>query len=200
MASKSTRKPLQWPICIIDFEATSLSKQSYPIEVGVCLWTDPSLPARTWGALIRPHETWLAEGDWSEEAFALHGISQQELKDGLTPYQVAETLLTFCAPADLIFCDGGDHDRHWHSRISTAAERGTGILLASLQKMLFHHGIFDEYEDLSSKITDRHRALPDAIDIMQRIAKVEGLDLEIDLPDASVGPTQIALAKEALRL
>ena len=202
MPKSNDKKPLQWPICIIDFEATSLSKQSYPIEVGVCLWTDPLFPARTWGSLIRPHETWLEGGDWAEEAFALHGISQDDLRTAPTTSQVASDLLHFCAQADLVFCDGGNADHHWHDRLCQAAGRSTGIVLASLQKLLFHHDIYYPYFKLAHASADaiRHRALPDAIAIMRRIAEASSTEIEISLPDHSAGPTQIALAEEASRL
>lgn len=199
MATQAKTKPLEWPICIIDFEATSLSKASYPIEVGVCLWTDTDLPARVWGTLIQPTQKWLDTKDWTDEAFALHGISQSDLHAGKSPEQVCSELLHFCAAADVVFCDGNSHDHHWHNQLVSAADKGSGIILASLQKMLFHHEIFDDYEVIHLSQVDRHRALPDAIDAMARIAKVIGVTLEIDMADIESDPIQVALATQALQ-
>ena len=197
MATQAKTKPLEWPICIVDFEASSLSKQSYPIEVGVCLCTDPDLPVRLWGSLIRPTEKWLESQDWSDEAFAVHGITQEDLQTGLTPEEIRLELLKFCAPADLVFCDGGDHDHHWHNQLCAAAGAGTGMVLASLQKMLFHHELYEPYAERAESANTRHRAIPDCIEIITQIADVAGIAIEIDLSTIEHDPIQAALAKEA---
>jgi hypothetical protein len=60
----------------IDFEASSLNKDSYPVEVA---WVFEDGRSRSF--LIRPAPGWT---DWSAEAEAIHGISRDQLdRDGV---------------------------------------------------------------------------------------------------------------------
>lgn len=45
---------LPWPVAAIDFEASSLDEDSYPIEVGLALWPAPGESILSWTALIQP--------------------------------------------------------------------------------------------------------------------------------------------------
>jgi hypothetical protein len=63
----------------IDFEASSLNDDGYPIEVG---WVFED--GRTESHLIKPAPGWT---DWDDEAETLHGISRAELQAG-TPHDV----------------------------------------------------------------------------------------------------------------
>jgi hypothetical protein len=56
----------------IDFEASSLSKRSYPGEIA---WVFED--ARSPSFCIKPAQGWT---DWSTEAEALHGIFRQQLE------------------------------------------------------------------------------------------------------------------------
>lgn len=55
----------------LDFEASSLSKTSYPIEIG---WVFEDGSAE--GHLIKPAPSWT---DWDERAAAIHGIAREQL-------------------------------------------------------------------------------------------------------------------------
>jgi DNA polymerase III epsilon subunit-like protein len=93
---------------LIDFEASCLPEygQSYPIEVAVARIDGSS---RAW--LIRPAEAW-RYWDWSDEAEALHGISQQMLDDeGLPPEQVLVEMAAFVADCS-VYADA-DLDQYW---------------------------------------------------------------------------------------
>lgn len=59
-------------IVFIDFEASSLSDNSYPIEVG-WVWED----GREEDHLIKPAPHWI---DWDTRAEAIHGITRAELE------------------------------------------------------------------------------------------------------------------------
>ena len=61
---------------ILDFEASSLSAGSWPIEVGLSFLEGGDV--RTWSSLIRPDPSWDVE-DWSPASAAIHGISLEEL-------------------------------------------------------------------------------------------------------------------------
>jgi hypothetical protein len=58
-------------IAFLDFEASSLDKHSYPIEIA---WVFEDSRSRS--LLIRPTPTWV---DWSEDAESIHGISRDLL-------------------------------------------------------------------------------------------------------------------------
>src|SRR3546814_3565033 len=63
----------------LDFEASSLSKASYPIEVA---WVFED--GRSESHLIRPAEQW---SDWRADAEEIHHISQSRLQAEGTPYE-----------------------------------------------------------------------------------------------------------------
>ncbi|MGV2104105.1 transcriptional regulator [Rhizobium sp. 21-4511-3d] len=65
-------------IVFLDFEASSLSKHSYPIEIA---WVFED--GRSRSLLIAPEPNWT---DWSETAEGIHGISREKLADQGVPY------------------------------------------------------------------------------------------------------------------
>ena len=69
----------------LDFEASSLADDSYPIEVG---WAFED--GRAEAHLIRPAPGWT---DWNPRAEALHGISRAALADGASHTAVAHRVL-----------------------------------------------------------------------------------------------------------
>lgn len=70
----------------LDFEASSLSDNSYPIEVG---WIDEGGAAET--HLIRPAPAWT---DWDPAAEAIHGLSRARLEaEGEPHHEVARRMV-----------------------------------------------------------------------------------------------------------
>jgi hypothetical protein len=70
----------------LDFEASSLAKRSYPIEVA---WIFED--RRSASYLIRPAPGWI---DWDGEAEKLHGISRADILERGTPHdEVAHVML-----------------------------------------------------------------------------------------------------------
>src|SRR6188474_3495839 len=67
-------------IVFLDFEASSLAKLSYPIEVA---WVFEDGPSET--HLIRPAPQWT---DWDMDAEAIHHISRETLQNEGTPHDV----------------------------------------------------------------------------------------------------------------
>jgi hypothetical protein len=89
---------------IIDFEASGLSKQSYPIEVGLTNGSDD------YQALIKPMDHWQY---WSEEAEAVHRITRIQLEsDGLNPAHVAH-ILNHKLSEQTVYCDSVQWDGFW---------------------------------------------------------------------------------------
>lgn len=97
----------------LDFEASSLSKQSYPIEVG---WVgeDGSGEAH----LIRPAPGWT---EWDDRAAAVHGITRDQLaRDGEAHDAVCARLLALFEGNDVL-ASAPSWDGHWLSMLLRAA-------------------------------------------------------------------------------
>lgn len=58
-------------IIFLDFEASSLGDESWPIELGVC-WLDNQEKLRTVSKLIKPHSDWKLSA-WSEASQRVQG-------------------------------------------------------------------------------------------------------------------------------
>ncbi len=102
----------------IDFEASGLGFQSWPIEVG---WALPDGAAQS--ALIRPVDHWPDSG-WDPAAEALHGISRQSLEqdDFALPVEVVCKRLTAALSAYEVFSDAPDWDGFWLGRLYAAID------------------------------------------------------------------------------
>lgn len=60
----------------IDFEASSLSAESWPIEIGIA-WIEGA-DVQSWSTLIRPDASWDLE-DWSAQSAKVHNIPYEEV-------------------------------------------------------------------------------------------------------------------------
>ncbi len=101
-------------IVFLDFEASSLGKRSYPIEVG-WVFEDGRGAAR----LIRPAPDWT---DWDDEAQAIHGIDRDSLlADGIAHDDVArEMVATLTGHA--LYASAPSWDGKWLSALLRAAK------------------------------------------------------------------------------
>jgi hypothetical protein len=102
-------------IAFLDFEASSLGKKGYPIEVA---WVFADGREESW--LIKPAPSWL---DWNADAQAIHGISRDRLmSEGTSVDEVAQrmmSVLTGCA----LYATAPSWDGKWLSRLL----RGAGL-------------------------------------------------------------------------
>lgn len=97
----------------LDFEASSLGDDSYPIEVG-WVFEDGSEEQH----LIRPAPGWT---DWDESAEALHGLSRERLEREGEPHdQVARRLLDVLSP-HIVYVSAPSWDGKWLSVLLRAA-------------------------------------------------------------------------------
>lgn len=116
-------------IAIIDFEASSLGNNSYPIEVGVAIVDLISSEISSDGFLIRPHETWT---DWNEDSALIHNIPRSELfKNGLDVDEAAARLKGMVQGLP-VFCDSPAFDNKWSARLFDAVGRAPGFIIHSL--------------------------------------------------------------------
>lgn len=94
----------------MDFEASSLGKDSYPIEVA---WsnTDGSIESY----LIRPEASWT---DWDEFAeHEIHGISRDQLMDEGLPAEWVVGRMRGKLKDRYVYVDGGEFDAMWCERL-----------------------------------------------------------------------------------
>ena len=100
-------------LVFLDFEASSLSKRSYPIEVG---WVFEHGCSEA--HLIRPAPEWT---DWDPKAEAIHGISREELTAQGTPHDsVANRMVEVLSGHDLL-ASAPSWDGKWLSTLLRAA-------------------------------------------------------------------------------
>jgi len=123
-------------LVFIDFEASSLSDDSYPIEVG---WVFEDGAGEAY--LIRPAPGW---DDWDPKAEAIHGIPRPHLLERGAPHaEVAQRMMSVLAGHDL-FASAPSWDGKWLSALLRAAGlprhalrlRNTDIALAETARAL----------------------------------------------------------------
>lgn len=100
-------------IAFLDFEASSLARTSYPIEVA---WVFPDGASESF--LIRPAPGWT---DWAPEAEAVHGLARARLvREGAAHDWVALHMLTALRDVAL-YASAPSWDGQWLSRLLRAA-------------------------------------------------------------------------------
>ncbi|HEV7277376.1 MAG TPA: transcriptional regulator [Devosiaceae bacterium] len=104
----------------LDFEASSLHKDSYPIEVGWVL-EDGTGEAH----LIRPAPDWT---DWDLEAEALHGLSRSRLQRHGVPHEVVCARLIELFRDNVVHASAPSWDGHWLSMLLRAADQPRHLL------------------------------------------------------------------------
>lgn len=99
----------------LDFEASSLSDRSYPVEVG---WIFED--GRAESHLIAPAPDWT---DWDVEAERIHGIARETLvREGATPAIVAARMVEMLS-GHALFASAPSWDGKWMSVLL----RGAGL-------------------------------------------------------------------------
>jgi hypothetical protein len=102
-------------IFFLDFEASSLSDESFPIEIG---WVDEAGQGESW--LITPAEHWT---EWSTDSERVHGISRSVLNQHGSPFRTvakrAESVLG--AEHVLVFADQPAYGGYWFRVLMKAA-------------------------------------------------------------------------------
>lgn len=98
-------------IPVIDVEASSLSENSYPIEVGVYIPIGNEV--LEYEALIKPTDEWLADRDWCQQAEDTHNISLDTLiKEGISGHIVCQKLNALLL-GEVVYSDAPTYDEMW---------------------------------------------------------------------------------------
>lgn len=158
----------------LDFEASSLGKKGFPVEVG---WVFEGGEAEAY--LIKPHANW---SDWDMEAEAIHGISRSTLaREGHAVDAVAGRVVEALSGHSL-YASAPSWDGKWlsallraaglprHSlRVSNSEEARQEIVEELLRDLLGPEELdrttsrlLDEAALFAKTLPVRHRALADA--------------------------------------
>lgn len=100
-------------LVFLDFEASSLSKRSYPIEVG---WVFED--GKDEAYLIRPAPDWT---DWDEEAEAIHHIARERLCAEGTSHDVVAARMVEVLDGHDLLASAPSWDGKWLSALLRAA-------------------------------------------------------------------------------
>ncbi|MEH6523846.1 3'-5' exonuclease [Sulfitobacter sp.] len=114
-------KPNIEKFATLDFEASSLSQESWPIEVGLSWLADGEV--QTWSTLIRPAPDWNLS-DWAPQSAAVHGIALEELDDAPAAYRVVGDLLESLGNRVLV-SDAPEFETRWLTRLMKAGAQAT---------------------------------------------------------------------------
>ncbi|WP_167648816.1 exonuclease domain-containing protein [Mameliella alba] len=145
---------------ILDFEASSLSQGSWPIEVGLSWIANGHV--RTWSSLIRPDPAWNL-GDWSPQSAEVHGIPLSDLQDAPSAAEVAEAFLDVVGRRTLV-SDAAEFEARWLSRLLRTTGRAEIPSIEDFDAVSF--AVFSGYAlDMLYETVERrpapHRAGPD---------------------------------------
>jgi len=166
---------MKFPLIILDFEASSLSTESYPIEVGVAVAARPDAPISVWSNLIRPDRAWLANGDWDPAAQKVHNISAASLSGGLSAHEVALSLNQMLGPVGHAYCDGGHYDGFWLEQLYKAAGITPTFQLWDMTRLfILDRHLFRRFGTLLAESDAPHRAGADAARLCAALVKAMG--------------------------
>lgn len=123
--------PIDHP-CYGAFRASGLGSYSYPIEVG---WSEPD--GTTHAVIIRPQPDWTL---WDQDFVDPQHVTYADLvKYGRPPRRIAEKM-NADLDGQLLFTDGGLHDRYWLDRLYEAAGLTPSFTLCQFRYLLVRVG------------------------------------------------------------
>lgn len=116
-------KQLPFPLVTLDFEASGLGPDSYPIEIGLAWWSHPDELIGSWSTLICPPLRWREAFKWHPASQKIHGITLEELETGVQPLEALEEAnrRMTALRARMAFIDGGIHDNRWMLALADVA-------------------------------------------------------------------------------
>jgi len=168
----------------VDFEASSLRKNGFPIEVG---WVFEDGGSE--GHLIRPAPGW---SDWDASAEAIHGLARARLEREGTPHDAVARRMVEALDGHDLFASAPSWDGKWLSLLLRAAGlprhalrlRDTEVAQAEAAAALLDplltpgeaagaiRAIVDAVRAQAEGTTPRHRAVDDAAEDLRRWREV----------------------------
>ena len=153
---------------VIDFDASGLDEESYPISVG--LYNGE----KSFYLLIKPDSSWQ---HWDNKAELIHKLTRQKLNtEGATIYNVASTLNNILNN-ETVYCDALDWDSFWCQRLFNTAEVKQCFTIAGIQEFfadtprLITQFYVEKQRNSTQTELQLHHARDDAIMIWQAFNK-----------------------------
>lgn len=157
-------------LVFIDFEASGLGPESWPIEIG-CAWISDGAP-KVRASLIRPRPDWPMAA-WSEESARVHGVTIAVLAMARDADAVVEDFGPLLFGVNLV-SDAREFDQFWLDRLLGRPGPRIADFHDTAHRLIggSAHALDWVYETLA-RTPAPHRAGPDA----RRLAKAmaEGL-------------------------
>ncbi len=145
------------PLLFLDFEASSLSPASWPVEIGWAWIAGGRVRSRA--TLIAPRPAW-SLADWSEGAARVHGIPLGDVLDGAPADDVAAATDAFAAFE--VVSDNAAWEQRWLDRLREGRPR---IEVRPLRQAMLARLTPSEADRLGCglfRADPRHRAAADA--------------------------------------
>lgn len=147
-------------LLFLDFEASSLSQNSWPIEIGCSRLINGQTVTRS--SFIRPDPTWELE-DWNPAAQKVHGIGLNDLEGAPPAIDVARLLypdLSTC----MVFSDQPQFETHWLNRLLAVADLAPVPVQHFSQALeeILNDRQLDFYHERLMRLPAPHRAGPDS--------------------------------------
>jgi hypothetical protein len=148
---------------ILDFEASGLGIDSYPIEVGIIL-----ADGRKYCTLIKPAHNWL---HWDQSAEELHRISRGILLSYGKPIVEVANELNRLLAEKTIYSDGWVVDKPWLNKLFYHANLMPSFFLSPLENILseLQMALWSTSKQavIEELALSRHRASTDALIIQE---------------------------------
>jgi hypothetical protein len=177
-------------IVFLDFEASSLSKHSYPIEVA---WVFED--GRSQSFLIRPKPGWV---DWSADAQKIHGISRGLLQEKGSDIALVVGEMLSQLSGNELYASSPSWDGKWLSMLLRGAgvprhalrlRKSDDLFIEEASAILHSRAEFDaavlvgDVIERSEPDNPAHRALPDALLELKRLGLVRDAARKLPVPD-----------------
>ncbi len=190
----------------LDFEASSLDADSYPVEVA---WCSHDLKSG-YSATIRPLDAWRPRFAWSDLSAKMHGLDLADLMATGTPAAaVARQVVGDLMRAPMIASDQPKHDRQWLDKLAEAAGLDApgiadlGAMLA--QRAARQHVSRPAVEQFATTWAEEiglvpHRALDDVVMHALRLAVVTLAEIRTSHGDGAAGQAREVMTGRAQAL
>jgi len=147
----------------LDFEASSLSPGSWPVEIGYA-WIEANR-VRSRATLIAPRPDW-SMADWSETTARVHGIPLAAIRAGDPAARVAAETDGFAR--FVVVSENPERAQRWLDRLRAA--RGPRVLVRPLRQAL-RERLDDTGASAAARALLRSAALPRAGADAERMAR-----------------------------
>ena len=159
---RTLTQPPERPLVFLDIEASSLSPDSWPVEIG-CAWIGPA-GVEMREALIRPRADWPLSS-WSERAEQVHGLCLAQLEAAGYPAENVAAATDALAGVDLV-SNNPHWDAYWLARLRGPERPALRVrLLRGVAAARLDAAAADRFALALLRRTAPHRAGADAMQL-----------------------------------